>query len=473
MLSFSLMPMSWGGRISGIACRVTTLVLAALLTGACSTAHYAVNAPQTKKTLQDEGYALRNLEGVNNSDSLLVVLALSGGGYRAAALAHSVMSQLANTPIRWEGARRSLLDEVDVVTAVSGGSLAAAYFALYPEQFVSEFDRRVLDLDLQGSLLRRTVSPTGLWRQTSSTYGRGDLLQEVLDEEIFKGQRFVDVPRRRPMVYINATDMRHGQRFEFTQDQFDHLCSDLDLLPISRAVAASMAVPVILSPITVWNHRWDCSEMPQLRPATSQVANSRYIHLVDGGLADNTGLNAVLENVAAHGGLRRMDQASRMSGVRKRVIIVVNAQVMPSDPEADSPNTPGLIRQLRSLVNVPIDRHAEAKVQHLPDAIRQWKEELQAVSGMPSRLPDSEFHVIEINLSRPRDPARAQDLQRIPTGLYLDPTQRQQIQTFVRDELAHSPAWKALLEDLGSDDLEAKTSGPMGSACAVDIVPCN
>ncbi len=48
------------------------------------------------------------------------------------------------------------------------------------------------------------------------------------------------------MVYIIATDMRHGQRFDFTQGQFDHLYSNLDALPVACAVTATMAVPVLL-----------------------------------------------------------------------------------------------------------------------------------------------------------------------------------------------------------------------------------
>jgi NTE family protein len=441
------------------------LLLLVMLCSACSTAHYAINAPQLAGTVPVSGYALRHLKGENNSDSLVVVLALSGGGYRAAALAHAVMAELANTPIRWEGQRRSLLDEVDVISAVSGGSLAAAYFALRPDHFVREFEQRVLAVDLQAALLQRALSPAGLWRQTSSTFGRGDLLQEVLDENIFHGRRFADIPRRRPMVHINATDMRHGQRFEFTQDQFDHLCSDLDAFPVSRAVAASMAVPVLLSPITVWNQRGHCPVAPELHPIAGQAASSRYIHLVDGGLADNTGLNALLDNVAVHGGLRRMARASGLVGVRKRVIFVVNAQVAPQDPEEDTPHTPGLVRQLRSLVNVPIDRHADTKVQHLSDTVRQWQAELRETGAPDGRAGPGGFHVIELNMSRARNPLQAEALQRIPSGLRIEPAQLAQIRAFVRDELASSHPWRDLLQDLDDTGLQASTSAPRGLRC--------
>jgi NTE family protein len=55
------------------------------------------------------------------------MLSFSGGGTRAAALAYGVLQHLARTPI---AGGRSLLDEVDVISSVSGGSFTAAFFAL-------------------------------------------------------------------------------------------------------------------------------------------------------------------------------------------------------------------------------------------------------------------------------------------------------------------------------------------------------
>lgn len=447
------------------------LLFASLLSG-CSTAHYHVNATLPERPSPVAGYSLGNMKGDNNSDSLVLVLALSGGGYRAAALAHAVMSQLAATPIHWEGQQRSLLDEVDMVSSVSGGSLAAAYFALHPQSFVAEFEQRVLRVDLQASLLKKVLSPPGIWRQTSPTFGRGDLLQEVLDESIFKGKMFSDIPRKRPMVFINATDMRRGRRFEFTQDQFDHLCSDLNVFPVSRAVAASMAVPVILSPITVWNKQSTCPVSPRLRPVAGHAASSSYVHLVDGGLADNTGLNALLENVVVHGGLRRLGQAAHLENVQKRVIIVVNAQVAPQDSEEDSPRTPGLFRQLRSLVNIPIDRHAEAKVQHLAESVRKWQMELSNSDESSGHRMVGDFHVIEINMSRARDSARAKQLQGIPSGLSIEAEQINQIRDFVRDEFAANRQWKDLLDEFSHRDLRANATHDLNQRCELGEQLC-
>jgi NTE family protein len=324
---------------------LAVMCLAAAAAG-CSTAHYTINAPLTETRL-DTGYAIHNLAAPDNSDSMIVMVTFSGGGYRAAALAFAVMELLRDTPIVWDGHQRRLLDEVDFISSVSGGSLAAAWFALHRETFFDTFESQVLAFDLQAALTARILSPQGLWRQTSARYGRSELLQEVLDQRLFRGARFQDLPRRRPMVFINATDIRYGERFEFSQDQFDPLCSDLEPFPLSRAVAASMAVPLLFSPVTLWNHNEHCEVLAQTLPLQSRAARNRYVHLADGGLADNTGVNAALEIIGARGGLVGSAIAAGFSGVRKRVFIVVNAQVSPNQVDDESPDTPGLLRQLR------------------------------------------------------------------------------------------------------------------------------
>ena len=54
---------------------------------------------------------------------MLVVVTLSGGGKRASAMAYGLLEQLAADRLRHDGLERRLLDEVDVISAVSGGWL--------------------------------------------------------------------------------------------------------------------------------------------------------------------------------------------------------------------------------------------------------------------------------------------------------------------------------------------------------------
>jgi NTE family protein len=440
---------------------LTVMCLAAAAAG-CSTVHYTVNQPLTETRL-DTGYAIRNLAAPGNSDSMVVMVAFSGGGYRAAALALAVMELLRDTPIAWDGHQRRLLDEVDFISSVSGGSLAAAWFALHREAFFDTFESQVLAFDLQAALTARILSPQGLWRQSSARYGRSELLQEVLDQRLFRGARFQDLPRQRPMVFINATDIRYGERFEFSQDQFDPLCSDLEPFPLSRAVAASMAVPLLFSPVTLWNHRERCDVLAPTLPLESQAARSRYVHLADGGLADNTGVNAALEIIGARGGLVGSAIAAGFSGVRKRVFIVVNAQVSPTHVDDESADTPGLLRQLRSIVDVPIDRHAQTSMRVLQNATQQWSRELQSIPEHALRgamLRDSSFHVVEISLMKaPAGPDKDR-LEQIPTALRASPGDVAALRRFVRQTARADPQWQRLLHELQAPaPISASTTG--------------
>lgn len=433
----------------GTVLRAAALALMAAL-GACSTAHYTVNDPLATPRGRD-GYAIRHLRAEGNSDSLLVVLAFSGGGYRAAALSYAVMEVLHDTPITWEGQRKPLLDEVDFISAVSGGSLTAAYYALHRERLFDDFVPRVLQADLQSALRDRILSPAGLWRQGSPRYGRSDLLQALLDERVFDGARFADVPHRRPLVFINATDLQFGDRFEFTQDQFDHLCSDLETFPLARAVAASMAVPLLLSPVTLWNHRAHCAQPPERPALASRVHASPYVHLVDGGLADNTGVRAPLEIIGARGGIVGSARAAGFRGVRRRVFIVVNAQLAHGGDAAQSADTPGLLGQLRSVVDVPIDRHGESNIALLHEATRHWQQQLASAPDAElgdTVARDTAFHVIEISLAAARQDPQAEVLAGLGTALRIEPAQWQAVRAFVRRTLARDPQWAALLRVL-------------------------
>ena len=435
------------------------LGLIGALLAACSTAHYPVNVPLTRSHSAD-GYALRNLRAPDNSDSLSILLTFSGGGYRAAAMAYAALEVLRDSPIQWEGEPRTVLQELDILSAVSGGSLTAAYYALDSEHFFSGFRDRVLAFDLQSRLLSRSLSPYGLWQQTSPTFGRGDILQELLDEHVFERRTFADMPRRRTMVYLNATDMRFGDRFEFSQDQFDHMCSDLDQLPIARAVAASMAVPVVLSPVTLWSYRDRCPVDIQPIPLLGRSASSRHIHLLDGGLSDNTGVRMAIENVAARGGLARTARLAGFRGVKVRAIIVVNAQVDPPDHEDDSPRTPGLLRQLRSVIDVPIDRYSASSLQSLSDAVRQWHADLEGGPDAQSagEGPIEQIHLIEISVENARDAEAADAVRHIPTSLRIDESQIESIRRFVRREFDLNPAWRQFLLRLNSAQVPLKSA---------------
>lgn len=218
------------------------------------------------------------------------------------------------------------------------------------------------------------------------------------------------------MDIVNATDLEYGDRFELSQDQFDHLCADLDAVPVSRAVAASMAMPLLLSPITVWNYSQDCPLEQRPLVLKGRAAQSRYIHLLDAGLADNTGVQTPLELITVRGGIIESARAAGLSGIRKRVFIIVNAQGEERFPADALPDTPTLWRQLRALVDGPIDRYSAASIELLKHEIVRWRADLQAATDEQLQ---TDFFVIEVSLAASSAGAEVQRLAAIPTALRL------------------------------------------------------
>ena len=106
------------GRATGALCLFLMLIGAA---GCSHFGHYPVNAPLDRYE-SGSGYLLRNMGPEGNSEELLLILSFSGGGTRAAAFSYGVLEALRATEVAFDGRRRRLVDEVDMISAVSGGA---------------------------------------------------------------------------------------------------------------------------------------------------------------------------------------------------------------------------------------------------------------------------------------------------------------------------------------------------------------
>ncbi len=299
----------------------TGLVAAVLFVQGC--AHYPVNE-RLRHYDPDEGYRGKNMRVPGKSDDMLLFVTFSGGGTRAAAFSYGVLEELAKTDIMIDGKKRRLLDEVDAISSVSGGSFTAGYYGLFGERIFEDFEAKFLKQNIQGALISRTFfNPLNWVRLFSPHFDRSDLAAEYYDRYIFEGGTFGDIAARKgPMIIMNATDMTYGIRVQFTQDMFDILCSDLSTFPVARAVAASSAVPLLLTPITVRNFAGACDyRMPDALQRVLQKGEiserqfflasniapylnpekKPYLHLLDGGIADNLGLRGILDRIIFRG----------------------------------------------------------------------------------------------------------------------------------------------------------------------------
>ena len=165
------------GRLFGL---FALLVLFALLQG-CAYVHPTPNAPLNQWD-PATGYRFRNLTSpdTNNTDGLLILAAFSGGGTRASTLAFGALRELALHQITWEGKQKRLLDELDIIFALSGGTFTAGYYALHGDRIFHDFEARFLRKDWESELRVRVFRSPGNWiRLWSPYFGRAHLLAEI------------------------------------------------------------------------------------------------------------------------------------------------------------------------------------------------------------------------------------------------------------------------------------------------------
>ena len=440
-------------------------------------AHYPVNQP-IKEVRPDAGYRAATMKTPENSDSLLLFLTFSGGGMRAAALSYGVLEELRKTEIVLDGRKRRLLDEVDGISSVSGGSFTAGYYGLFGDRIFEDFESKFLKKNIQRGLILRALFNVVNWvRLLSPTFARSDLAAEYYDRHIFEGGTFGDIAARKgPFIIMNATDMTHGTRVGFTQEAFDLICSDLSLFPVGRAAAASSAIPMALTPITLRNYAGTCDF--KTAEGFEKVSGGRdlqervfflhndivpfldrekkpYIHLVDGGVGDNLGLKAVLDRVIVRGSVWRTIKGTPMEKVRKVVFIVVNAETEP-DPKWDrTERVPTFGVMLASYSSIAIDRYNEETIALLKGSAGSWANEIMtercqggAVSPSPGACGDIQFYVVEVKFDALKDETERNHFKRLPTALKLPSEEVDKTRDAAHRLLVESGEFQRLLFEL-------------------------
>lgn len=125
--------------------------------GGC--AHYPDN-PRLAAVAPSGGYRYSVVRPPPQADKPFVLLAFSGGGTRAAAFSSGLMEALRTVEYQGpDGAKHRLLDDVEIISSVSGGSFTSAYYALFPDRFFADFPQRFLYRDIQGALFWRHFNP--------------------------------------------------------------------------------------------------------------------------------------------------------------------------------------------------------------------------------------------------------------------------------------------------------------------------
>ena len=176
---------------------------------------------------------------------------------RAAAFSFGVLTEL-NRSRAGSDQAKSLLDRVDFISGVSGGSVTAAYFGLKKRAALDDFRERFLLRNAEEGLNTR-VSLGNIGRALGGGVNDSQFTN-WLDRNLFDGARF-DAFRedRRPRVWINASDIYNRTPFVFGKTAFDALCSDISTYRVAEAVAASAAVPLAFAPIVLETFPGGCA----------------------------------------------------------------------------------------------------------------------------------------------------------------------------------------------------------------------
>ena len=445
--------------------RVIAWIAPLLLLSGC--AHFPVNEPLPQYIVRAEPVA------PDRADDLLVVLTFSGGGSRAATLSYGVLRELADTRIVWGGRQRRLLDEVDVISAVSGGSFTAAYFALKGDAIFTDFESRFLRRDVDWELVKRLFYPSNWPALLTPYYNRSEVAEDYYDDVLFDGAVFGDIdPRRAPALLINATDITLGDGFSFDQTHFDLICSRLDSYPVSRAVTASSAVPGLFSAITIANYagscgyrtpRWVHDVLASPSKADSRLYLARkiaayedrearpYIHLLDGGLADNLGLRALIDRVRLYHRSPdgRVRHALLDRDLKKILVIVVNAAAAPDTSLNKVGYPPSIATTVDIATTVQVNRYNDETLRLFRENLQAWQQSIRLLRcGGEHCAEEPDFHLVDASLARIDDEAERRYLQTLPTSFSLDGDAIDRLIAAGRELLRRSPRMQAFLRSV-------------------------
>jgi NTE family protein len=467
--------------------RVVSLPIfaALLLLGGCATR--PINPPITQ-TDPNTGYRYQVRQQHSKDQENLVILAFSGGGTRAAAFSYGVLEFLRRTEIVGpKGNRGRLLDEVDVITGVSGGSFTALAYGLYGEKLFKDYEQNFLKRNVERELVSRLLSPINWAALNSPNWGRSELAAQFYDEILFHGATFGDLDRGDgPMILASATDISSGARFVFNQALFDVLCSDLDAVPLSRAAAASSAVPVVLSSVTISNYGGTCNtDVPPWvklflesahppRPAARAIRELKeaaaygdsvhrpYIHLVDGGISDNLGMRGVLDALQLLESLHGIGVPTPIDRARRIIVFVVNSLSSPPTNWDESETSPGTVDILLKASGVPIDHYSFEAVELLKDTAARWQD-LRRIRNSAAfasntdpaiaqalRTPDAEVYAIDVSFGELKDKAEREYLNEQPTSFALPAEAVDRLRAAAGTIILASPEFQRLLRDVGA-----------------------
>lgn len=435
------------------------------------------NKPLTELT---EPQSARSATAVR--DGLILGLAFSGGGTRAAAFGYGVLKEVDATTLHLPGRPpSSLYNHISFVSGVSGGSVLAAYVGLRNREALTDFREKFLLRNAEESLATR-ASLINVGRALGGGVNESSHLTGWLDDNLYNGATLGELERRdHPRVYIYASDIYNSEPFVFSRSTFEALCSDYASYPVSQAVAASAAVPFVFSPIVVESYpdrcrgplpawvgraakREDSATLKAVAQALQRYRDPniiRYVKLVDGGVTDNFGVSGFIVDHEQEETPYAPLTEQQAVNLQRALILVVNAGQEPAGNWGKTLEGPGGAELVRAVTDTMIKSSSRASFDAFRQTFKLWREELvrwrcklslaqiQRLRGSLKgwNCRDVNFYVGEVAFDQ-LGPVRGKELSAIPSRFRLEPAQVDSLIAAGQDALRANGQFQAFLRGI-------------------------
>lgn len=446
------------------------------------------NQPQNQP-LQGENAAL--VEPLTAGDGEVYIgLAFSGGGMRATAFAYGMLQELRAAGVE-TGTPNGLLDQVRLVSGVSGGSVMAAQLGLYGPEGLTGFRERYLITNAEAYMTTSALNPLTIVKGISGGVNGRDTFGRYLDDTLFHGATFADLRRHSHIkTWINATDMANNTPFLFSPETFDALCSDLSRVKLSEAVAASAAFPLAFTPIVLQAHQGKCTYRepdwltaarynPEATAAMRAHARAlesytrpeevKFVKLLDGGITDNFGTTGLaVERARAQQPYAPLTPEEAVK-LKRMLFLVANAGVEKDYDWTQKVAGPGGVNLAMSIATSAMSAASRSGYDSMRGEMRLWESELiewrcalplsevRRLRGTTEGWDCKDVKLLVGEASFAALPTEMRDqLDAVPTRLRLPTDQVDMVIEAGRMATRLSPEFNGLLASLTGNDIETR-----------------
>jgi NTE family protein len=441
------------------------------------------NQPQNQP-LQGENAPLTDAAP---GDDLYIGLAFSGGGMRATAFAYGMLQELQTQST---GTPNGLLDNVRLVSGVSGGAVMAAQLGLKGPEGITGFRETFLTTNAEAYMTTSGFNPLTIAKGIAGGVNGRDTFGRYLDDTLFHGATFADLRRSRIKTWINATDMANNTPFLFSPETFDALCSDLSRVRLSEAVAASAAFPLVFTPIVLEAHQAKCSYRepdwltaarynPEATAAMRAHARAlesytnpdevKFVKLLDGGITDNFGTTGLaVERARAQVPYAPLT-AEEAVKLKRMLFLVANAGVDRDYDWTQQVEGPGGVNLAMSIATSAMSAASRSGYDSMRGELRLWESELiewrcalplsevRKLRGSTEGwdCKDVKLFVGEASFaSLPK--GKRDQLDAVPTRLKLPAAQVDMVIEAGREATRATPEFNGFLASLGANDVDTR-----------------